>query len=223
MHHLILDKTTRRGYATIMLMDAPASLRQALWRLIRPDISEFIAYLLVAAGLFAFSLYQAASAGLIGTESKDLVTSFNEIVRSALVITRDGDTWARVFLFGFWFLLGTFAYFAIWFTINLLVDAYNNILISAAFVHPRSFHQSDYWLAVTGRAIVRLSALIALVFYTLFWVLILAPVWQDNFNAVIVAPASRTGLIALGTTLAGIAVSLHIGTILLRLVVLRSR
>lgn len=223
MHHPILIKARAWAYATIMLMDAPDSLQRALWRLIRPGGGEFIAYLMVATGLFLLSMYQAASAGLIGPESKDLITSFNDIVRSALTLTRSDDAWARVFLFGFWFLLGTLAYFLIWFTINLLVDTYNNILISAAFVHPRSFHQSDYWVAVTGRGLVRLSALIAFFFYALFWVLVLAPVWQGNFNTVIISPASTAGIVALATTLIGIAVSLHIGTILLRLVVLRSR
>jgi hypothetical protein len=104
----------------------------------------------------------------------------------------------------------------------MLVDLSNNIKISSSFVHPKSFHKSDYWLSIVSRLVLRATAGIALVFYGVFWILGFAPVWMDSFQALFARGSSTVHISDFITALIGVALTLHIAAILLRLMLLRA-
>lgn len=204
-----------------MLMQENKNLPQLVWGLLRPRTEEFIAYVGIGVALAAVAVFLLASNGSLGADSESTVASIKQLVHNVAELMSGGDLWARFLLFGFWFIVGTISYFTVWFLINLAVDAYNDIVISTSFVHPRSFHQSDFWLSIIGRAVVRGSAAIALGFYTVFWFLIAAPlgigaVQNILINTSLLNIAERLfffGILILTTT--------HVAVILLRLVLLK--
>ncbi|CAN5461840.1 hypothetical protein BH10PAT3_BH10PAT3_6160 [soil metagenome] len=57
-----------------------------------------------------------------------------------------------------WFLAGAVLYLIIWISAVILIDWYNDVLISTSFIHPKSFHQSDYWVAIVGRMLIRVAS-----------------------------------------------------------------
>ena len=63
---------------------------------------------------------------------------------------------------------------------------------------------------------------IALFFYAIFWALALAPVWLASFELALSSPLSAENAYQVFLTLVGIALTLHIGAILLRVMLLRA-
>jgi hypothetical protein len=63
--------------------------------------------------------------------------------------------WNNVSAVAFWALIGAVLYILIWSLVVIIVDSYNNLLISTRFVHPDSFHQSSYWAAIMARSLMR--------------------------------------------------------------------
>lgn len=122
-----------------------------------------------------------------------------------------------------WFLVGAVIYILLWAAIVIIIDGYNNILVSTAFIHPKSFHQSDYWAAIAGRALIRASA----------WLLILGglvfgtgALISYGYSKSVEGWADNSILDALGifgmVLLTGF-VGMHTFTLLLRLALMRKR
>lgn len=59
-----------------------------------------------------------------------------------------------------WAVIGATVYLVIWAIIVLSIDAYNDLVISTRFVHPESFHQSDYWMAIMLRFFLRAAGFV---------------------------------------------------------------
>lgn len=191
------------------------SLRHALWRLLRPVPEEIIFAVFIIIFAFGLAAYQLSVGGAIGSESRDAVLSLNGLVRQAIDAFDGASIAAKALLFGFWFLVGTALYFVIWFCISLAIDIYNDIVISAAFIHPRSFHQSQYWAAIVGRTIVRGLASLALVVYLFIGLRILGPGYLHSAKAVIQHAGSTTILTFTLSSLVCI-VAAHLAVILYR-------
>lgn len=192
-----------------------------LWRFIRPESEELIAYMAVILIMMGIAGYRVAVQGEIGADSQDLIASLESAKLMVFSWFNQTDGWGRFFLFGFWFFIGTVTYVIAWSIITTLIDLKNDIEVSSAFVHPKSFHQSDYWVSIASRAVVRGASGIALVFYAVFWVAALGPAWLQSVRALF-GGATTEHLIDFVTALIGIALTLHIGAILLRLTLLRS-
>jgi hypothetical protein len=193
-----------------------------LWRFIKPESEELVAYLLITFVLLGIAGYRVAIQGEIGSDSQDLIASFQHAKELLYEFFNAADGWGKFFLFGFWFCIGTVTYIIAWSIITMLVDLSNNIKISSSFVHPKSFHKSDYWLSIVSRLVLRATAGIALVFYGVFWILGFAPVWMDSFQALFARGSSTVHISDFITALIGVALTLHIAAILLRLMLLRA-
>lgn len=203
-------------------MSQNPKLLKNLWRFLRPEAEELIFYTLAIITLSSIAFYQVAVQGRIGVESQDLIASFGTAKETLDGFFNGEDVLGRFFLFGFWFIIGTLTYIISWSLITLAVDTYNDIRVSKAFVHPRSFHQSDFWVSIMGRAILRVTSGVALTFYGVFWLIAFAPVWLNSIASAISRGISSETVIDLVAALAGVAFTLHIGAILLRLMLLRA-
>lgn len=193
-----------------------------LWRFIRPEPEELVAYLFVTLILLGISGYHVAVQGQIGSDSQDLIASFSTAKESLFAFFNATDGWGKFFLFGFWFFIGTVTYVVAWSVITMLVDISNDIKISSSFVHPKSFHKSDYWLSILSRLVLRAASGITLIFYGVFWIVGFAPVWMSSFQALFARGASPGHISDFITALIGVAFTLHIGATLLRLTLLKA-
>lgn len=123
-----------------------------------------------------------------------------------------------------WFALGSILYLLFWTIIVSIVDGYNDIIVSTRFMHPRSFHQSDYWTAIAGRALVRIAG------FGLFLVLFLWGIsgflssiynraytsWSAD-SIVLIAAQIVIVFILVSLVLHGMTVGLRIGLLKLRI------
>ncbi len=70
-----------------------------------------------------------------------------------------------------WFAIGSFLYLAIWALVVIAIDFYNDgVTSSNIFIHPRSFHQSSYWVAVLGRKLLQIASVVIFLFIVLLYV-----------------------------------------------------
>lgn len=193
-----------------------------LWRFIRPEPEELVAYLLIIFVMLGLAGYHVVVQGQIGSDSQDLLASFSSVKESLFSFFNATDGWGRFFLFGFWFFIGTVTYIIAWSVITMLIDISNDIQVSSSFVHPKSFHKSDFWLSIVSRIVLRASAGITLIFYGVFWIVGFAPVWLNSFQALFSRGATASHITDFVTALIGVALTLHVGAILLRLMLLKA-
>lgn len=202
-------------------MEKHSTLRQ-LWRFLRPEVEELITYTVAVVGLFGLALYHVAVQGKIGVDSKGIIASLQKSSDSFLDFLSQDPSWGRFFLFGLWFMVGTIVYFIAWALVTFIVDVNRDITVSSSFVHPKSFHQSSYWTAIIARGVLRTMSGVALLFYGIFWALALAPVWLESFELALSSPLGFESIYQVFLTLIGVAITLHIGAILLRIMLLRA-
>ena len=193
-----------------------------LWRFIRPEPEELVFYLLAIFSMLGLAAYRVMVQGQVGKDSYGLFASFSSARDTLFGFFNDNDSWGRFFLFGLWFLIGTIVYIIAWGAVTTLVDLSKDIEVSSSFVHPNSFHRSNYWVAIASRAVLRGVAAIALVFYGVFWAAAFAPVWLATFQSMFEHGIAGERLIDGLTALVGIALTLHIAAMLLRLALLRA-
>lgn len=195
---------------------------RTLWRFVRPEIEELIAYIVAIITLFGIAFYHVGIQGEIGADSRDLIGSLSESREGFLSFLSQDDSWGRFFLFGLWFIIGTVVYIIAWSIITVIHDINRDITVSSSFVHPKSFHQSNYWFAILMRGLLRFTSGVALVFYGVFWVVVLAPVWIGSFETAMTAGLSVNTFLEILAAMLGIVITLHIAFILLRIMLLRA-
>jgi hypothetical protein len=137
-----VNNTNRKGYVVHELV----YLLKLTW-------TETILYLTV--GL----LIPLVSALVVVFEKNGFQDSVNTILKfwSDIDYLYDlNSIWNNVSAVIFWALLGSILYTLIWSIVVIIIDSYNNLLISTRFVHPDSFHQSSYWAAIIARTLLRI-------------------------------------------------------------------
>jgi hypothetical protein len=65
----------------------------------------------------------------------------------------------------FWGTVGLLLYTLLWSLFVMFVDVRSDIVVSEYFVHPRSFHKSNFWLATLSRRIVLVTAYLIIGIY----------------------------------------------------------
>lgn len=203
-------------------MQQRQSTLATFWRFLRPEPEELIFYFLILVVMIGLAAYRVAVQGQIGSDSQDLIASFGNARESLFAYLNAHDGLGRVFLFGLWFFIGTLTYIVAWALVTMLIDLSNDIRVSSSFVHPKSFHQSEYWLSIASRIILRVASGLALIFYGAFWVVGFAPVWMHSFQTLFGRGVSQSHIIDFLAALLGVALTLHLAAILLRLVLLRA-
>jgi hypothetical protein len=195
---------------------------RTLWRFLRPEPEELAAYVVIILTMLGLAIYHVAVQGKIGVESQDIITSLGSAKETLLSFTSRDDSWGAYALFGLWLVIGAAVYMIAWALITFIIDVNRDIEVSSSFVHPKSFHQSEYWTSIIMRGLLRGAGGIALILYTIFWATALAPVWLVSFEALFGNGVNQTHVLDSLAALFGIALSLHIAAILLRVMLLRS-
>lgn len=194
-----------------------------IWRFLRPEVEELVAYVAILASMLGYALYNVTVRGAIGTDSQDLLFSITNAKQSLLEFMSQSDGLGTLFIFGLWVLIGTVVYLLSWVLITVLIDISRNVEVSSSFVHPRSFNQSDYWFSVVVRASIRLAGAVALIVFASVWATSFAPVWIVSFESLFAQGLSVDNMMDAGAAIIGVGLTLHIGAILLRTALLRAR
>jgi hypothetical protein len=189
---------------------------------VKPEIEEVVIYSLAIIIFGVIAFYETIIRG--GTDTTGSISqAFSLIHDKFAFITNGDDMAAKVFTFGAWFIIGTLVYMLAWFLVSFSNGAFHDIEVSNSYVHPRSFNKSDFWASIAARVTLQVAAAISFLIYCSLWVSVLAPVWLKSAEDVFVSGITLETAKSLGLALLGIAVSLHIGAILLRVVLLRSK
>lgn len=199
-----------------------SSLTQVIWRFIRPEIEELALYVLIIIGFIVSAFIRVNSAAPLG-DSYGTKASFELINNSLKFITDGSDTVAKLFTFGAWFAIGTALYAIVWFLITFSSGAFKDVTVASQYVHPRTFDKSTYWLAIVSRIVVRIAAAITLLLYITFWCGVLAPAWHSSFVSVFSDGIMLSEISDLSITIIGIGLTLHIGAMIMRMLLLSSR
>jgi hypothetical protein len=194
---------------------------RVFWRFIKAEIEELIFYV-IAVLIFGITAFYQVVISNSTSQTEDISEVFTIITEKLQFITNGDDTAAKIFTFGLWFIIGTFVYALACFMVSFASGAFRDVEVSSSFIHPSSFHKSDFWLTIISRAIIRVGAAVSLLFYTAVWCTVLAPVWLASFKSVFIDGLELETLVSLIIAIVGIGLSLHIGAILLRLILLRS-
>lgn len=195
---------------------------RVLWRFIKPEIEEVIVYAVTIIGLAGFAFYQTIIQGSV-QEAQSISDSLAVIHDKFSFITSGGDSAAKIFTFGTWFIIGTVVYMVAWFLISFASGAFKDVEVSNAYVHPRSFNKSNFWVSILARIALQSAAAISFIIYSSIWLTVLAPSWLANFRDVFVNPLSMHSATTLAISIVGIILTLHIAAIIFRVILLRSK
>lgn len=194
-----------------------------VWLFLRPEPEELIVYALALSSMIGYALYQVAVNGAIGADSQSLITSLGAIKDSFLAFLSQNDQLGTYFLFALWFLIGSVVYMLVWALVTILVDMSRDIRVAKSFVHPNSFHQSEYWFSVAGRTTIRVAGAIALIIYGVIWGTSFAPIWIQSFETLFAQGWSLPHVTDALMAVVGVGLTLHLGAILLRVTLLKAR
>jgi hypothetical protein len=90
-------------------------------------------------------------------------------------------------------------------------------------VHPRSFNKSNFWVSILARIALQLSAAISFIIYASIWLTVFAPAWLASHRELFTKGFSTEVLFDVLIAIIGIILTLHIGAIILRVMLLRSK
>lgn len=202
-------------------MNSASKMWQVIWRFIRPEIEELAIYVMVIISMGILAFYDVLVRK--NPDSTGGVSEALSLVQDKFAfITSGDDVAAKIFTFGTWFVIGTALYALAWFIISFSSGAFKEVAVTRSYIHPRTFDKSNYWASVIGRVVLRTAAGVSFIIYCSIWISLLAPVWlasyTDSFSSF-----SLSALGSLALTMIGIGLSLHVGAVLLRIVLLRSR
>jgi hypothetical protein len=159
-------------------MEPKQSRLEKLLSLIRVSLPEAVLGLILITGLL---LAAATSAYLTNFPLlSDLQSSFNTFT-DQLGAELDTPFVTNVVSLFFWALVGLTLYSLLWALFVVLIDLRNDIVVSEHFLHPRSFHKSDFWLASISRRIIIVTAYTVIAAY-IFLLLSSLPIVYDTFR-----------------------------------------
>ncbi|PID31686.1 hypothetical protein CR970_04465 [Candidatus Saccharibacteria bacterium] len=187
----------------------------------RLDTEEWILFVAASVLITAIAAYRLASNGQIGVDGLDMAAAIRESFNLITSFFESGSAWAHFFLFGFWFIVGSIAYFLAWLGINVAVDFYNDIVISSAFVHPKSFSRSNFWISIASRVLLRFMAGVALLFYCIFWAAAFVPLASNRVQLFLETAGNLQQTIDVVLTFIALVFTLHIAVIVYRIMLLR--
>lgn len=197
-----------------------SALLRTMWQVARPTALNTTLYFLVIVLFFMIGAYLYSS---MTTDSQ--AVSIADMLRSSFTIYLDQfDTqdWAPALTtFLFWLLIGSLVYILFWHVLTFIINVYNDVVITKTYVHPRSFHASEYWYAIAGRTLSTIAGGVACIIYGVYWLFGLAPFWVTVIQESIVRLPSWNSLALWVCSTVGIFVTLHAWTVLYRFATLR--
>lgn len=203
-------------------MEKEYSFFQDLRRILKFEVEEVAAYIILVVLVLSIATYGALSQSALAegtTGALSLVTSTTGLISAYM---SGNELWARLFLFGFWFLIGAVIYTLLWAVVTLIVNIRNDIHISMTFVHPSSFARSEYLASTVGRTILRWSLMGGGLVYVLFWVIVIVPASIQVSENVLSNPTTPGSVWSLLFVLVTMFITLHIATIIFKIISGRS-
>jgi hypothetical protein len=183
---------------------------------------NIVVYGFVLMWIFGVAIYDyIAQASVSSTEVATTTQLLDKNINHSVNILDVSDRFATILNFGLWMIVGAVIYIIFWLAINIIIDSYNNIVVSQAFVHPNSFQKSRYWFAVVGRIITRTAAGFLCLSLLFYFFKALYPLSLNLIRGSIPNLGSVDGLALLLLVAIGLLAALHLMSILLRLTLLR--
>lgn len=190
---------------------------RALKRIIRPEIEEIAAYIVFIVLVLSIAFYRTLESGATNLSTVNISAFFAKIVDFVSLYMEGNELWGRVFLFGFWFLVGGIVYVLLWTLATIIIDFKNDVKASTIFMHPESFSRANYLASTLARQIARVAILGIALSYSLFWLAVIVPSSVFVAQSALSGPISVSGYFNFAAVAGEVFITVHIATILYKL------
>lgn len=198
------------------------TITRELWRFLRIEPEEAVLFSVIMTGLVAIAAYQVFITDQVAHQAQDVTVTLMTARDTIYSFFNSEDKWGRIFLFGFWSIIGAVVYAIAWGITTVTLNFKRDFEVSASFTHPKSFHNSDYWAAILGRAALRTSAAVGLLFYCIFWLVAFAPSWVESMSIYVARGVTTIEIIDIFANLIVLWLSMHAAAILVRIALLKA-
>lgn len=193
--------------------------------LLSPTVLEVFVYFFGAVGAIVVGSYHLILTGFNTDETTNqapekLVGEFTDKVLQSF---QGGESSALLTTIVFWSIAGLAFAVGVWFLINIFIDMYNNVAISVSFTHNKSFSQSDYWLTFVFRILFQVLVFLVLIVMAIVFIKNIYPFLLEASRGPVGNWASLGGWFQFLLSIVGFMLSMHVTTILLRLLFQRAR
>jgi hypothetical protein len=190
----------------LLLMDDSKQTRaQKIFSLIRISLIETILAILftIIISLIALISIYMEELEIVG----DVRSMFNTVTENIGTLL-DTQLATNVVTLFFWGTIGLIIYSLFWSLFVMLFDIRSDIVVSQYFVHPRSFHKSNFWLAAMSRRVILITAYIVIGLYVILLMRSLPIVYESVRSLFVLGlndlpNTTLSGLLAFGSWLLG--------------------
>jgi len=146
---------------------------------------KILIYSLVSIGLLSFGSIRRLTDNFVDETTKTMVLSRTKIYFDNILQALDSSNsiFSSLITVLFWAAVGAILYVALWIIFSAIKDYLFEIKVSLFFVHPNSFKESQHWLAVISRGILKIATSIVLVVYSIVFIKALYPALLDQFTS----------------------------------------
>jgi len=149
-------------------------LPSGIVRLLALDIEVVVSYFIVLVILLISAIYQVKVKNS---------TAFNHSIRSSLSLIFSKIEFhlptlnaSRLGLYIVWGIIGVLAYVVILWLMNTYNNIYNDVESSSEdYHHPSGFKKSTFWARIISQELIKVVALVLLVFYLILWLKTISP------------------------------------------------
>jgi hypothetical protein len=177
--------------------------------------------------LFVGSLSSILEALVVTEQERTQLRSIGGIVRANVdqflgsLEGQDGS--ATLATLVFWSAAGAFLYMFFWAGVNAVRDFLNNSTVASTFVHSQSFDKSNHWYEYASRTAFRIFAIVLMIGYTFLVSQLLVPIFLQFFDVGISRLSEPAGIGMLLLAVIGSFFAIHMYSVMLRLIVMRTR
>lgn len=161
------------------------------------------------------------------TQDKETAASLTDVISSEfnqlLEALSSFSSTASIVTFIFWAIAGSIIYILVMVAYTAFSEAGYALNVETHFVHPKDYEKGSWIKLLIIRSLLHIAVLIVTVAYTMFFVQFLFPIWNRYFVHFLLDPLTINGVIKLLLSIFGFVLSLHLLTLLLRALFLRSR
>lgn len=200
-------------------------MNSTIKKLITPTGLEYIWYLIVSIILLIFTHFQK----IIGyfTQDERATQSVSDIIQTEvdqfLDLLSSYTFSATTVTFGFWILVGSLIYIFAMFLIDFFSEGSYFFHEETDFVHTQSYHQGTAYREFIMRSVLHFAFFVVFALYLLLFVQFLWPVWGHLFENFMDNITSVTSWLKLIISIIGFMISIHIASVLSRMLFLRTR
>jgi hypothetical protein len=174
------------------------TLFQKVTSILRPSLTEL---LFMGGFIIAMFLFAATTAYLEELAVVAEVQNLFSAIAEKIGIFLDTPLVTNIVTIFFWALIGLIIFSLVWSMLVVLMDVKNDIVVAEYFVHPRSFHKSDFLLAAISRRVILVTAYAIIAVYA-YLLLRSLPIVFESIRNLFLQDKNNLAMYALTTTLA---------------------